>query len=76
LNGAFIPFPRTREEWERLHDPRPSIAERYSSREAYLEKASVAAQQLASERYLLREDVDPVVSHAAAVWDYVTTPAP
>ncbi len=76
LNGAFIPFARTRVEREKLHDPRPSIEERYSSRDAYLAKVREAAERLASERYLLREDVDPVVSHAGAVWDYVTAPAP
>lgn len=76
LNGTFIPFARTREQREQQHDPRPSVEERYSSREAYLEKVRAAAQQLASERYLLREDVDPVVSHAGAVWDYVAAQAP
>ncbi len=75
LNGAFIPFAPTRKEREQWHDPRPSIEERYSSRQAYLEKVTAAAQHLASEGYLLHEDVDPVVSHAAAVWDYVTTQA-
>jgi hypothetical protein len=76
LNGAFVPFARTRGEREQLHDPRPSVEERYSSRDAYLAKVRAAAQHLASERYLLPGDVDPVVSHAAAVWDYVTAPAP
>jgi hypothetical protein len=76
LNGAFIPFPRTRAEREKTHDPRPSIEERYSSREAYLAKIKAAAERLASERYLLSEDVGPVVSHAGALWDLVTAPAP
>jgi len=75
LNGAFVPFARTREEREQQHDPRPSIEEHYSSREAYLAKVRAAALHLASERYLLPGDVDPVVSHAAAVWDYVTAQA-
>jgi hypothetical protein len=59
-----------------MHDPRPSIEERYSSRDAYLAKVRAAAEQLVSERFLLRGDVDPVVSHAGAMWDYVTAPAP
>jgi hypothetical protein len=76
LNGAFIPFPRTRAEREKTHDPRPSIEERYSSRDAYLAKVKEAAEHLVSERYLLPADVDPVVSHAGALWDYVAAPAP
>jgi hypothetical protein len=76
LNGAFIPFARTRAERDQLHDPRPSIEERYPGRDVYLAKVKMAAERLASERYLLAGDVDPVVSHAGALWDYVAAPAP
>jgi hypothetical protein len=41
-----------------------------------LAKVKEAAEQLVGDRYLLREDVDPVVTHAGAVWDYVTAAVP
>ena len=35
LTGSFIPFPVTKAAREAAHDPRPSIEERYGSRERY-----------------------------------------
>jgi hypothetical protein len=70
--GATIPFPRTRAEREASGDPRMSIAERYRSRDDYLERVRRAAVTLASERYILDEDVDLTVALAARAWDYWT----
>ena len=70
--GATIPFPRTRAEREASGDPRPSIAERYRSRDDYLERVRRAAVALASERYILDEDVDLTVALAARAWDHWT----
>src|SRR5581483_3528614 len=36
--GSTIPFPKTVEERQQTHDPRPSIAERYSGKDDYLKK--------------------------------------
>jgi hypothetical protein len=72
LNGSFLPFAATRAAREASHDPRPSIEERYPSRDAYLGKVRETAQKLVQERYLLGQDVDPIVAHAAQVWNYVT----
>ena len=72
LTGSTLPFPRTREERERTADPRLSIAERYRSRDDYLGRVRRAAVALASERYILDEDVDLTVALAARAWDHWT----
>lgn len=76
LNGTFLPFAVTRAAREQNHDPRLSIEERYPSRDAYLGRVREAAQTLVQERYLLSQDVDPIVAHAGQVWDHVTGGAP
>jgi hypothetical protein len=74
LQGSFIPFPLTKEEREKSGDPRLSVAERYPSRDAYLAKVKAAADRLVQERYVLPEDVAPLVAHEALVWDTLTAP--
>lgn len=68
--GATIPFPPTRREREATGDPRPSIAERYGSRETYLAGVCQAALALVGARYLLEEDVELSVQIAARMWDH------
>lgn len=75
MAGAYVPFAKTREERERRNDPRPSIAERYSSRSDYLTKVRDVATKLADERYVLREDVSALVDEAGKQWDYVMSSA-
>ena len=70
--GATIPFARTSREREASGDPRPSIAERYRSRDDYLERVRRAAAALASERYLLDGDIELTVALAARAWDHWT----
>ena len=65
LRGSSIPFASTRAEREANGDPRPSIEERYESRQAFLDRIEAAARQLAADGYLLEEDVEPLVSQAA-----------
>jgi hypothetical protein len=57
LQGGYIPFARTREERERLGDPRPSLAERYLDYGDYERRALEAAMELVRRRYLLAEDL-------------------
>ncbi len=64
LRGSSIPFAATRSEREETGDPRPSIEERYASRPDFLEQIENAARQLVAVGYLLREDVEPLVSQA------------
>ena len=67
--GATIPFAATREERESRQDPRPSIEERYDSREDYLARVREAASGLAERGFLLPEDLATVTGHAGERFD-------
>jgi hypothetical protein len=69
LNGATIPFAPTRELRAAWRDERPSIQERYASREAFLQEVRAAAERLAAARYLLESDIDEVVAASARRYD-------
>ena len=69
--GSTIPLARTAAAREAASDPRPSIAERYASREAYLAEVRATAQQLVEARYLLAGDVELCVSLAGERYDAV-----
>ena len=71
--GATLPFARTRREREATGDPRPSIAERYHSRDDYCARTRAAAVDLARAGYLLEEDVALSVEIAGHLWDFWTT---
>src|SRR5262249_52490319 len=71
MMGPPLPFPRPPAERARTGDPRRSIAERYPSRAAYLERAREAAHVLVAERHLLAEDVEAAVERAGHLWDFV-----
>jgi hypothetical protein len=68
--GATLPFAATRREREARGDPRPSIEERYASREDYLARVRKAAEALVGQRYLLAEDIEVSVAAAARLWDH------
>ena len=72
LLGSYIPFASTRSERERTHDPRPSIEERYTSREAFLKRIQDAAAPLVKDGYLLADDVPALVKRAGDHWDWLT----
>jgi hypothetical protein len=72
LAGSTIPFPATREARETTGDPRLSIAERYASREAYVEQVRKATEALIQARYLLAEDLDEIISQAGQHYDLVS----
>jgi hypothetical protein len=69
LAGSTIPFPTTREVREATGDPRRSIAERYATRENYLERVRQATEALIQARYLLAEDLEEILSQAAQHYD-------
>jgi len=71
MMGSTLPFARTKNEREASGDPRLSIEERYSDREAYLDRVRADAEALAADRYLLPEDIDVVVQNAATRWDAI-----
>jgi hypothetical protein len=63
-DGSFVSFARTRAERERTGDPRPSLAERYGDRAAYVARIETAAAALVAERLLLPEDMRAYVAAA------------
>jgi hypothetical protein len=65
LDGAYIPLPDTPEERKATRDPRPSVQERYASKEAYVAAIKAAAEKLVAEGFMLQEDVDRAVALAA-----------
>ncbi len=67
--GFTLPFAATKRAREAAGDPRPSIQERYESRDAYLRQVRRDAESLVAERYLLAEDADVVVAACAAHYD-------
>jgi len=67
--GSTIFFAPTREARHLSNDPRPSIEERYPSRESYLEQVRKEAQILVNQRYLLAEDMDLVIHSCAERYD-------
>jgi hypothetical protein len=66
--GSMIPFAKTRD--QSGPDPRPSITERYSGRDRYLEKFRAAAEKLATDRFLLSDDVEALVRRGGEEWDW------
>jgi len=69
--GSFIPFARNASEREQSGDPRPSVAERYVSREEYMGKFAEAAMHLIKERFLLREDLTAVLERGQREWNEI-----
>jgi hypothetical protein len=69
LLGATIPFAATREARQATADPRPSIVERYGSKDSYLARVKQAAQALVDTHYLLAEDVTEILDQASQHYD-------
>jgi hypothetical protein len=71
MMGSTLPLPRTDAERAAAKDPRPSIADRYGTREGYLARVRETAQRLVAARHMLEEDVDAVVERAGALWAFI-----
>jgi hypothetical protein len=67
--GSFFPFARTRTQ-RATGDSRRSMEERYSGREEYLSRITIAARQLIADGFLLAEDLPDVIDQAAAQYDW------
>ncbi len=65
LFGSYVEFARTKKDRAATNDPRPSIRERYPTKEAYLAQIRRAAEELAAQRLLLPRDVDRIVAESA-----------
>ncbi|MDA0768781.1 MAG: hypothetical protein BZY79_00410 [SAR202 cluster bacterium Casp-Chloro-G4] len=66
LVGSYLPFARTKAERDETGDHRPSLEERYGSKETYVKAIEKAAQSLVQQRLLLQEDAERYVALARA----------
>jgi hypothetical protein len=66
LVGSFSEFAATKAQRERAGDARPSIEERYRSRDDYVNRVRVAAQDLLARGFLLPEDAAVTIQAAAS----------
>nr|WP_087575622.1 alpha/beta hydrolase domain-containing protein [Sphingomonas sp. CDS-1] len=73
LVGAALPFARTPA--DKGDDVRPAIAERYSSKEVYLQRIRDSVLALAADRMILDEDIDRMVATASHRWDILYAPS-
>ncbi|MSR60679.1 MAG: hypothetical protein EXS05_24075 [Planctomycetaceae bacterium] len=64
-SGSYLPFVKTADERKHSGDPRPALAERYPTREAYLARVAAAAVALQDEGFLLDEDVVAILKATA-----------
>jgi hypothetical protein len=71
LLGSAIPFARTAADRHASGDPRPSIAERYSSYEDYLRRARQATDALVKSGFLLPADVAGAMVRIDEQWRQV-----
>jgi len=62
--GAVVPFAPTEAARKEVHDPRPSIAERYADDEAYVAAVKREAAREVAERLLLPEDTERAIEAA------------
>jgi hypothetical protein len=69
VQGSMIPFAATEAERQRTGDPRPPLAARYPSREAWAAKLAEAVNRLLADRLLLAEDADRLIAAARETWD-------
>jgi Alpha/beta hydrolase domain len=65
LDGTYLPFATTRQQRREQNDPRPSVRERYSTRQVYLAQMTAAALELHREGFLLAEDVATILTTAS-----------
>jgi hypothetical protein len=66
LVGTFSAFAATKAQREGTGDARPSIEERYRSRDDYVNRVRLAAQDLVARGFLLAEDAAVIIQAAAS----------
>jgi hypothetical protein len=75
LRGAWVPFAKTKSQREATNDPRPSLEERYASKEAYLAKVKAIVLKLIEQRLLTESDLESQFKQASTRWDWVMRPS-
>jgi hypothetical protein len=68
LMGSTIPLAATKADREASRDPRPSIAERFASHDAYMAATEKTADALIKGRYVLAEDKAHLMTRAEDEW--------
>jgi hypothetical protein len=58
-----------------MNDPRPSLEERYASKDAYLAKVKAVVLKLVEQRLMAESDLESQLKQAAARWDWVMRPS-
>lgn len=71
FDGSFVPFARTEAQRRAAGDPRPSLAERYPTREDFLAKLHAAARRQVAAGFLLEEDVARSVAENVGLYDRI-----
>jgi hypothetical protein len=71
LNGAFIPFARTRVERLAANDPRLSIEERYGNREGFMKAATTSIDNAIAQRFLLPIQREDIIAKMGRYWEEV-----
>jgi hypothetical protein len=69
--GSYIPFAKTAQERQKSGDPRPSVAERYKSREQYMSQYTEATKKLIQQRFILAEDLPAIQARGQQEWEDV-----
>ncbi len=64
LTGSYIPFATTTAQRAASGDPRPSLEERFGTRQKYVDAVTAAARTLTAERLLLAEDAERLIKSA------------
>lgn len=69
LNAAYIAFAKTTAD-RAATDTRPALAERYASRDDYVDRIRAAGRKLVAERFMIQSDADEAVraARSAPLW--------
>jgi hypothetical protein len=71
LRGAWTPFAATKAQREQTGDPRPSLAERYASKDEFTAKIGAAIQHLIEQRLMQESDRETQAKQASDRWDWI-----
>jgi len=75
-DGSFVPFARDENDRAAGGDPRPSLRERYPTKEAYTKAYAAATLALAEQELILGSDVNPMIERAGVFYDRILAHSP
>ncbi len=75
LRGAWVPLATTKAQREKNNDPRPSLEERYASKEDFLGQIRTAVENLIEEGFLAESDLESQIKEAGDRWDWIMAEA-